>query len=177
MAPHDRPHARALIAAGSLSLAAGALHAALPFYGGAGFRYFGAGERLAHLAEQHSPIPTVTALGIAALLTLAAAYAWSAAGLLRPLPKLAPVLLTLTAVYLLRGLALLPELPLIAFSPTTLPPRELAFSAFALTTGLLHLAGLRGTPSLLPAQIQRRLTPRRPLDAQAERHAQRQQQP
>ncbi|MBT2391851.1 hypothetical protein J7E87_21050 [Streptomyces sp. ISL-1] len=159
MPSNSRPRARALVLAGSLSLAAGVLHAVLPLYDGAGFRYFGAGEHLAQLAEQGSPIPTATAIGIAVLLTVAAAYAWSAAGLLRPLPKLAPVLITIAAIYLLRGLALLPELPLIAFSPTTLPARELAFSAFALATGLLHAAGLRGSPSLLPERIQRRLAP------------------
>lgn len=104
---------------------------------------------------------TATAIGIAVLLTVAAAYAWPAAGLLRALPKLAPVLITIAAIYLLRGFALLPELPLIAFSPTTLPAQELAFSAFALATGLLHAAGLRGNPSLLPERIQRRLAPRK----------------
>ncbi|MQS15605.1 hypothetical protein F7Q99_25880 [Streptomyces kaniharaensis] len=158
----DDLRTRTLAAAGALSLAVGVLHLALPFYGGAGFRYFGAGEYLARLADHRSPIPTATVVGIATLLAAAAAYAWSAAGLLRPLPGLASALTVITAVYLLRGLALLPEIPTRALSPTSLPLRELAFSAFALTTGLLHLAGLRAAPSLLPARIRRRLTPGKP---------------
>ncbi|WP_116209262.1 hypothetical protein [Streptomyces olivoreticuli] len=158
----DDLRTRALAAAGALSLAVGVLHLALPFYGGAGFRYFGAGEHLARLADHQSPIPTVTMVGIAALLAVAAAYAWSAAGLLRLLPGLAPALTVITAIYLLRGLALLPEIPTRALSPTSLPLRELAFSGFALTTGLLHLAGLRAAASPLPARIRRRLTPGKP---------------
>ena len=169
MASHHRLPTRTLLVAGALSLAVGGLHLVLPFYGGTGFRYFGAGEHLARLAEHRSPIPTVTVIVIAALLTVAAAYAWSAAGLLRPLPKLAPALTVITAIYLLRGLALLIEVPTRALSPTAVPLRELAFSGSALAIGLLHVAGLRAIGSPPLRQILRRLTTRGPLAPRPER--------
>lgn len=99
-----------LIAGGGLSAGAAALHLAIIAGGPGWYRFFGAGEKLARAAERGSPVPAVWAAGIAGALGLAAAYAWSGAGVMRPLPLARPALLTISAAYLLRGLVLFPAL-------------------------------------------------------------------
>lgn len=104
------PRNRALMLGGVLSLAAAGLHVACIIGGPDWYRFFGAGEGMAQLAEQGSMTPTLLTLGIAAILSIWAAYAFSGAGLLPRLPLLRTGLIVISAVYLLRGLVLIPAL-------------------------------------------------------------------
>ena len=97
-----------LIAGGSLSAVAALLHVATVFGGGDWYRFFGAGEAMARGAERGSLLPPLLTLGIAAILSAWAAYAFAGAGLMRRLPLMRAALVAITAVYLLRGLALFP---------------------------------------------------------------------
>ncbi len=101
-----------LIAGGALSLVAAALHLAIIAGGPDWYRFFGAGERMAHMAERGDPRPTVMAVGIALGLTVWALYALSGAGLIRRLPLLRTGLVLISAIYLLRA-AYLPFLLLV----------------------------------------------------------------
>jgi hypothetical protein len=101
-----------LIAGGSLSAVAALLHVATVFGGGDWYRFFGAGEAMARGAERGSLLPPLLTLGIAAILSAWAAYAFAGAGLMRRLPLMRAALVAITAVYLLRGLALFPTLML-----------------------------------------------------------------
>jgi hypothetical protein len=101
-----------LVAAAALSAAAAVLHLGAIAGGPAWYRYLGAGERMATLAEAGSPKPTLITLAIAAVLAIWSAYALAGAGLIRPLPLMRIALVTITAIYLLRGLVLLPALAL-----------------------------------------------------------------
>jgi hypothetical protein len=103
-----------LVGAGLLSAAAALLHLAIIVGGPDWYRFFGAGEGMARMAEQGSARPTLITLGIAAVLAIWAAYAFAGAGLLPRLPLLRTALVAITAVYLLRGLVIL---PLLAFRP------------------------------------------------------------
>ena len=96
---------RWLIAGGVLSAIAAGLHIAVIFGGPDWYRAFGAGERLATLAEQGSVYPTVVTLAIAAVLFVWALFAFSGAGLIRKLPLLRTALVIISAIYLLRGIA------------------------------------------------------------------------
>jgi hypothetical protein len=96
-----------LVAGGILSLSGAAVHLGAIAGGPGWYRFFGAGERVARMAEQGSATPAAMASGIALLLAIAAAYAFSGAGLIRPLPLLRPGLVAITAVYLARGLVVL----------------------------------------------------------------------
>lgn len=98
----------ALIIAGWLSVAASLLHIGCIIGGPEWYRFFGAGEAMATMAEQGSMTPTLLTLGIAAVLAIWAAYAFSGAGLLPRLPLLRTGLVVISAIYLLRGLALIP---------------------------------------------------------------------
>ncbi len=101
---------RALILGGVLSVVAALLHIACIIGGPDWYRFFGAGEAMATMAEQGSITPALLTLGIAAVLAIWAAYAFSGAGLLPRLPLLRTGLVVISAIYLLRGLALLPAL-------------------------------------------------------------------
>ncbi|AXK70944.1 hypothetical protein DWG18_00650 [Lysobacter sp. TY2-98] len=129
---------RMLVLAAALSALAAVLHVAVIAGGPDWYRFFGAGERMARLAEARSPVPTVVTLGIALVLAVWATYAASAAGLIRPLPLTAAALVAITGVYVLRGLAVLPA----AAMPALRTPFNLWSSAICLAIGVVHAVGL-----------------------------------
>ncbi len=65
------------------SAAVAVLHLVAIYYGAPAYRYFGAGEELASMAEAGSAIPGLVTFGIAVLFLVLAAYALAAAGALR----------------------------------------------------------------------------------------------
>ena len=110
MSARVEPHAgsRWLIIGGWLSLAASLLHVAVIFGGPEWYRFFGAGEEIAQAAERGSWMPAIMTTGIAIVLAIWAAYAFSGAGKLARLPLLRTGLAVISAIYLARGLALIP---------------------------------------------------------------------
>ena len=96
-----------LIAAGSLSIAAGIAHLACIAGGPDWYRFFGAGEGIAQAAERGSWTPALLTAGIAAVLGLWGAYALAGAGVIGRLPMMRVALVAITAIYLARGLVIL----------------------------------------------------------------------
>lgn len=92
-----------LVMAGVLSFVASIAHIAIVIGGPAWYRFFGAGESMALMAEQGMIKPIVITLLISVILAVWGAYAWSAAGLLPALPMLKFVLILISVIYLLRG--------------------------------------------------------------------------
>ncbi|WP_407908029.1 hypothetical protein [Lysobacter claricitrinus] len=129
---------RMLVVAAALSALAAVLHVAVIAGGPDWYRFFGAGERMARLAEVRSPVPTIVTLGIASVLAVWAAYAASGAGLIRPLPLTAAALVVITGIYALRGLAIVPA----AAMPALRTPFNLWSSAICLAIGAVHAIGL-----------------------------------
>ena len=127
-----------LIAGAMLSALAAALHVGCIFFGAPWYRFFGAGEQMARLAESGSWYPAVVTLAIVAVLLAWSLYALSGAGVLPRLPLLRPALCAITAVYLLRGLVVVPLFLL-------MPEKTTAFwvwsSAICLVFGIVHLVG------------------------------------
>ncbi len=119
-----------LIAGGWLSLAAAALHIGCIFGGPDWYRFFGAGEAIARADERGSWVPALMALSIAALLALAAAYAFAGAGAIRRLPLLRTGLIVISAIYLARGAML--------FMPATFNRPDLS-AAFMFWSSLIVL--------------------------------------
>ena len=93
-----------------LSAGAAVLHLAVIVGGPDWYRYFGAGEEMARMAERGSIRPALITLAIAAVLAAWSAFALSGAGRIRRHPWLRTALVAISAVYLLRGLVLLPAL-------------------------------------------------------------------
>lgn len=100
------PPNRWLLAGGWLSAAAAVLHLACIAGGPDGYRFLGAGESMARLAERGSPVPALLTLGIAGVLAVWAAYAFAGAGVIPRLPLMRAALAAISAVYLLRGAVL-----------------------------------------------------------------------
>lgn len=136
-----------LILAGWLSLLAAVLHMAVIVGGPDWYRFFGAGEGMARMAERGMIQPTLITLAIAAVLAIWAAYAFSGAGLIGKLPLLRTGLVVITLIYLARGLLII---------PAALMQREInAFgwwsSLIVLIYGLAYLIGTwRAWPRLAP---------------------------
>lgn len=130
-----------LLASAASSAIAALLHIGCIGFGAPWYRFFGAGERMAQLAAAGSPVPARFALGIAAVLTLWAAYALSGAGVIARLPLLRAALCAIVGIYLARGAA---GLVLAAVAPGE---RGVGFwiwsSLICLAIGALHLAGTR----------------------------------
>lgn len=137
-----------LIAAAALSGGAALLHLATIAGGPGWYRFLGAGERMARLAEAGSPTPALITLFIAAVLAIWSAYALAGAGLIPRLPLMRTALVTIAAIYLLRGLALVPALAING-------GRASAFlwwsSLIVLLFGIIHAVGtFRAWPALAP---------------------------
>lgn len=94
---------KSLIIGGVLSALASLLHIAIIIGGPAWYRFFGAGEGMAQLAESGSTYPTIITIIIAIILALWALYAFSGAAIINRLPLLKPVLLVISMIYITRG--------------------------------------------------------------------------
>lgn len=127
-----------LIVGGVLSAAASLLHLAVIAGGPSWYRFFGAGEGMARMAERGSLTPTLVTLGIAAVLAVWAAYAFSGAGLIARLPLMRTALVLISAVYLLRGLVVLPAFVL---NPGGVMPFMIWSSLIVLVYGVCYAVG------------------------------------
>jgi hypothetical protein len=97
-----------LLLGGILSFLAAVLHVGIILGGPSWYRLFGAGERMARLAESGSSQPTLITGSIVLLLCACFVYALSGAGVISRLPFTQPALLLIAAIFLLRGAAGIP---------------------------------------------------------------------
>jgi putative oxidoreductase len=125
-----------------LSFLIAALHIVIIFIGAEGYRYFGAGEEMATMANAGSPIPALVTAGITIIFVLFGFYALSGARLIKKLVWLKFMLTLITGIYLLRGLGFFIEVLGIIYQ-YEVPVRHAVFSLVSLITGLIHLIGLR----------------------------------
>lgn len=122
------------------------MHIAIIIGGPDWYRFFGAGEAMAQAAEQGRLMPTLVTLGIAAMLTVWAAYAFSGAGLIPRLPLLRTALVIISGIFLLRALAVVPALLTSTEQSTTF---WLWSSGIVLIYGLTYAVGTwRAWPEL-----------------------------
>lgn len=136
---------RLLAIAGVLSSIASLLHIAIIIGGPDWYRFFGAGEGMAQLAENGSTYPmTVTAI-IAIILALWALYAFSGAGVIGQLPYLKPILTIISVIFIMRGVL---GIPMVMYldHPYAIELKErmtfmIISSAISLGLGLFYLIG------------------------------------
>jgi hypothetical protein len=139
-----------LVAGGWLSLGAALLHLAVIVGGPDWYRFFGAGEGMAQADQRGEWTPAIMTLGIAGMLALWGAFAFSGAGRIARLPLLRTGLIAISAIYLLRGLLLVPVLIL---KPQAVDAFALWSSLIVLVYGLAYAIGTwRAWPQLDPAQ-------------------------
>jgi hypothetical protein len=132
---HQNPF---LIVGGVLSAAAALLHLAVIVGGPSWYRFFGAGEGMARMAERGSLYPTLVTIGIAGVLAVWSAYAFAGAGLIPRLPLMRTALVLISAIYLLRGLVLIPAF---IFNPGGVTPFVLWSSLTVLVYGIAYAVG------------------------------------
>ncbi|WP_051686909.1 hypothetical protein [Microbulbifer sp. HZ11] len=99
-----------LIAAGVITLAGALLHIFIIIGGPDWYRFWGAGEEMARMAESGSTYPAIVTLFIASVLLIWSAYAFGAANVIRRLPLTRVALYTIGAILLARGLLGVPLL-------------------------------------------------------------------
>jgi hypothetical protein len=114
-----------------MSVAASLLHIGCIIGGPDWYRFFGAGEQIAQLAERGHWYPPVITLAIAVILAGWAAYAFSAAGNLLRLPLLRTGLVAIAFVLIARSA--------FAFVPAAWPPENWTLP-FVATTSAICLA-------------------------------------
>lgn len=128
-----------LLCGAALSAIAALLHVGCIVFGAPWYRFFGAGERMARLAEAGDWRPAAVTAPIVVVLSAWSLYALSGAGAIPPLPGLWPALLAIASVYTLRGLAG------VAYAALR-RPRDRAFwwwsSAICLVFGATHWLGI-----------------------------------
>ena len=100
--------------AAGLDFLAAALHVGIVLGGPAWYRFFGAGEGMARIAERRHSWPTVVTVAIAAALSMFGAYAMTAGGHFPTLPLPQEALMAITAIYAVRALVPLLLCPVIA---------------------------------------------------------------
>ena len=125
---------------GVLSAIAAILHLGCIYFGAPWYRFFGAGEQMAQLAEKGSSLPTIVTSGIFLILTTWSLYAFSAAGLITKFPLLRLALVLITFIYMARGIAGF----FLINSPMGRSPEFWFWSSvICLTIGVFHLIGLK----------------------------------
>lgn len=140
-----------LIAAAVCSVLVALLHIYVIAQGPWAYRYFGAGEKLAGLAEQGSWIPTLLTSGITLVFFVFAAYYFAGAGWLPKPPLFRIGLIGIAAIYTLRGAMVIPGWIL----GIKMSNFDIWSSIVSLSIGLLHCAAAWsyfGAPALVEAR-------------------------
>ena len=122
--------------AAALDFTAAGLHLAIIVGGPAWYRFFGAGEGMAKMAERGHPWPAMLTLVIALVLMVFGAYAMTAGGHFTQLPWTGTALWGIAALFTLRGV--LPFL-LAPFMPSMRTPFSLWSSGICTLYAATHL--------------------------------------
>ena len=129
-----------LVVAGCLSAVAALMHIGCIAFGAPWYRFFGAGEQMAVMAEQGMIKPTIITSFIVVVLSIWSLYAFSAAGVIGRLPFIRLALIVITAIYLVRGIA---GIYFVANPIGRSPEFWIWSSVICLSIGLLHMIGLK----------------------------------
>jgi hypothetical protein len=127
-----------LLAAALFCTVAALAHAGCIVFGGDWYRFFGAGEPMARMAEQGLWYPIIVTSGIVLILFTWSLYALSGAGVIKRLPLSRLALITITAIFLLRGVSFVGLMPVFPENSLTF---WLVSSAICLLIGGLFAVG------------------------------------
>ncbi len=135
-----------LITAAIGSGLAALLHLGCVVFGGDWYRFLGAGEAMAQMAEAGHIYPSLVTSAMALMLLIWGMYALSGAGLIMRLPLLRLGLIVIAGIYLLRGLAFVFLMPMFPDNGLTF---WLVSSGICLFMGSMYVMGLRQAWPLL----------------------------
>lgn len=129
---------KALVIAACCCIVAALAHLGCIIFGGDWYRFFGAGEQMARLAEQGHWYPSVVTSVIVLILLVWALYGLSGAKIIRKLPFIRLALTLISAIFLLRGLGFVFLMPMF---PDNSPVFWFVSSSICLTIGVLYAIG------------------------------------
>lgn len=136
-----------LIGAAILNFIGAALHVLIILGGPDWYRFFGAGEEMAQMAENGDITATLLTLVIIVVLSIWGLYALSGALMIRRLPLLKTALVVIIGIYCIRGIYGF-FLPYISDHPS-IQNLGLSFwlwsSSICLSIGVIHLIGVKKT--------------------------------
>ena len=127
-----------LIFGATFSASAAIAHLGCIVFGGDWYRFFGAGEQMALLAEQGHWYPATITFIIVLVLLIWSLYALSGARIIVRLPLLRLGLCIISSIYLLRGLAFVGIMSMFPDNSLTF---WLVSSSICLSTGVCYVVG------------------------------------
>ena len=127
-----------LIVASICSAIAALVHLGCIVFGGDWYRFFGAGEQMAKMAEDGQWYPTIVTLIIVSMLSVWSLYALSGTRVIFRLPFLRLGLVAISAIYLIRSIAFVTIMPMFPGNSLTF---WLVSSGITLTIGVLYAVG------------------------------------
>lgn len=139
-----------LLVIGSICSAIAALaHLGCILFGGDWYRFFGAGEQMATMAEAGSIYPAIVTSVIVAILSVWALYGLSGSRLILKLPLVRTCLVAISFVYLFRGVSFVALMPMLPENSITF---WLVSSSICLCIGLFYAIGTYQSWSVLSAK-------------------------
>lgn len=127
-----------LIAAAIFTALAALAHIGCIIFGADWYRFFGAGEQMAQMAEAGDWYPAVVTSVIVIFLAIWSLYALSAAGVIRRLPLLRLALCLIASIFLIRGISFVMLMPMFPENSLTF---WLVSSGICLMIGILYVVG------------------------------------
>lgn len=103
---------RYLLAAAICCFAAALAHVGCIVFGGDWYRFFGAGEQMARMAEQGLWYPTIVTSVIVLILFIWALYGLSGSGVIKRLPLTRLALVLIAGIFILRGVSFVALMPM-----------------------------------------------------------------
>lgn len=101
-----------LLVAALFCVLAALAHAGCIVFGADWYRFFGAGEQMAQMAEQGLWYPTIVTSGIVVILLIWAFYGLSGSGAIKPLPLTRLALVVIAGIFFLRGVSFVGLMPM-----------------------------------------------------------------
>jgi len=128
-----------LLVVGSICSAVVALaHLGCIIFGGDWYRFFGAGEQMAKMADAGDIHPTIVTSFIVLILSIWSVYGLSGSQLIIKLPLIRTGLITISCIYLVRGISFVALMPMFPENSLTF---WLVSSSICLSIGLLYAIG------------------------------------
>lgn len=127
-----------LIAAAIFTALAALAHIGCIIFGADWYRFFGAGEQMAQMAEAGDWYPAVVTSVIVIFLAIWSLYALSAAGVIRRLPLLRLALCLIASLFLIRGISFVMLMPMFPENSLTF---WLVSSGICLMIAILYAVG------------------------------------
>ena len=104
----QKPGSKYFVFAGAATFIGGLIHLSIIIGGAAWYRFFGAPESIAEMADAGSLYPVFVCIFIACVLFTWSFYAFSGAGLIVTLPFLRTVLIAISVALIMRGILFIP---------------------------------------------------------------------